>query len=114
MTPGHTLANVIWLKLTSTCIGLLTTLPGLPAVLTPIAAQFADASGLPLYMVLMLQVPVFSTVVLPYQSPPMMIAMHMGGVSLLDGTKLCIPLAAITVVALLPLDWMWRRLLGVV
>jgi di/tricarboxylate transporter len=114
MMPGHTLANVIWLELTGVCIGLLTTLPGLPAVLTPVAGQFAHASGLPLYTVLMLQVPVFSTVFLPYQSPPMMIAMHMGGVSLRDGTRLCLCLASITVIALLPLDWMWWRLLGVV
>jgi len=44
----------------------------------------------------------------------MMIAMHMGGVSLRDGTRLCLCLAAITVIALLPLDWMWWRLLGMV
>ncbi|WP_321859253.1 SLC13 family permease, partial [Paraburkholderia tropica] len=113
MTPGHALANTIWLELIGGFIGLLTTLPGLPAVLTPVAGQFAHASGLPLYTVLMLQVPVFSTVFLPYQSPPMMIAMHMGGVSLRDGTRLCVSLAAITVVALLPLDWTWWRLLGV-
>jgi hypothetical protein len=42
-----------------------------------------------------------------------MIAMHMGGVSLRDGTRLCVSLGAITVVALLPLDWTWWRLLGV-
>ncbi|WP_438391684.1 SLC13 family permease [Caballeronia sp. DA-9] len=112
MAPGHTQANVIWLELIGACIGLLTTLPGLPAVLTPVAGQFAHASGLPLYTVLMLQVPVFSTVFLPYQSPPMMIAMHMGGVSLRDGTTLCLSLAAITVIVLLPMDWMWWRLMG--
>lgn len=114
MVPGNTLANVLWLELVGAGIGLLTTLPGLPAVLTPVAGQFAHASGLPLYTVLMLQVPVFSTVFLPYQSPPMMIAMQMGGVSLRDGTRLCVALAAITVAALLPLDWMWWRLLGVI
>ncbi|MBU9597647.1 anion permease [Burkholderia multivorans] len=114
MVPGSIQTNVIWLELIGACIGLLTTLPGLPAVLTPVAGQFAHASGLPLYMVLMLQVPVFSTVFLPYQSPPMMIAMHMGGVSLRDGTRLCLSLAAITVIVLLPLDWMWWRLLNMI
>ena len=112
MTPGHPQANALWLGLIGAGIGLLTTLPGLPAVLTPVAAQFAHASGLPLYTVLMLQVPVFSTVLLPYQSPPMMIAMHIGAVSLRDGTRLCVCLAAITVVVLLPLDALWWRLLG--
>jgi len=62
--------------------------------------------------VLMLQIPVFSTVFLPYQSPPMMIAMHLGGVSIKDGTRLCIALAAITLLILLPLDYCWWRLLG--
>ena len=113
MAPGHTFANVLWLELVGAGIGLLTTLPGLPAVLTPVAGQFAHASGLPLYTVLMLQVPVFSTVFLPYQSPPIMIAMQMGGVSLRDGTRLCLALAAITLAVLLPLDWMWWKLLNV-
>jgi di/tricarboxylate transporter len=61
----------------------------------------------------MLQVPVFSTVFLPYQSPPMMIAMHLGGVSLKDGAKLCLALAAITVLGLLPLDYLWWHVVGV-
>jgi hypothetical protein len=43
----------------------------------------------------------------------MMIAMHMGGVSLRDGTRFCLALAAITLLILLPLDYFWWRLLGV-
>lgn len=113
MEPGHQLLNVFWLVVTGIGIGLLTTLPGLPAVLTPIAGQLAQASGLPLYTVLMLQVPVFSTVVLPYQSPPMMIAMHLGGVALKDGAKLCLALAVITILLLLPLDYLWWVAVGV-
>jgi hypothetical protein len=42
----------------------------------------------------------------------MMIAMHLGGVSIKDGTRLCIALAAITLLILLPLDYCWWRLLG--
>jgi di/tricarboxylate transporter len=57
-------------------------------------------------------VPAFSTVILPYQSPPMMIAMHMGGVSLKDGARLCLVLAVITIVVVLPLDLLWWRVLG--
>jgi len=112
MTLDKPVSNVAIIVAVGAAIGLLTTLPGLPAVLTPIAAQLARASGLPLYTVLMLQIPVFSTVFLPYQSPPMMIAMHLGGVSIKDGTRLCIALAAITLLILLPLDYCWWRLLG--
>jgi di/tricarboxylate transporter len=108
---GATL-NLIKLAVIGAGIGVPTTLSGLPAVLTPLAQDFATASGLPLYTVLMLQVVVFSTVFLPYQAPPIMIGMQLGGASIRDGTRLCLPLAAITILVLLPLDWLWWRVLG--
>ncbi len=111
--PAHPLANLPRLGAIDAGTGLLTTLPGLPAVLTPLAKEFAETSGLSLYAVLMLQVPAFSTVFLPYQSPPMIIGMQMGGVSMKDATKLYLASAAIAVVALLPLDFAWWRLLGI-
>jgi di/tricarboxylate transporter len=113
MAPGSPITNVLLILGIGALIGLLTTLPGLPAVLTPLSGQLAHASGLPLYTVLMLQVPVFSTVFLPYQSPPMMIAMHMGGISLRDGARLCFVLAVLTVLFLLPLDYFWWRIIGI-
>lgn len=112
LAPGRPLVDALLIVAIGAAIGLGTTLPGLPAVLTPLAGQLARASGLPLYTVLMLQVPVFSTVFLPYQSPPMMIAMQLGGVSLKDGTRLCLALAALTVLLLLPLDYGWWRVVG--
>jgi di/tricarboxylate transporter len=112
MTPDAPLANIPWVLAIYSGIGLLTTLPGLPAVLTPVAEQVAHASGLPIETVLKLQVPVFATVFVPYQSPPMMIAMLTGGAAIRDGLKLCLVLSAITVVFILPLDFAWWWLLG--
>jgi di/tricarboxylate transporter len=112
ITPGQPIANLILLAAIGALLGLLTTLPGLPAVLTPLAGQWAKLSGQPLYTVLMLQVPVFSTVFFPYQSPPMMIAMQIGGVSIKDGTKFCLAVAAVTLVVLLPLDLAWWFIVG--
>ena len=114
MVPANGASNLPLLAAVDACVGFLTTLPGLPAVLTPLAQEFSRASGLPLLTVLMLQVPVFSTVFLPYQAPPMMIAMHLGGVSIRDGARLCLALAALTLVALLPLDFLWWHVLGVI
>ncbi|WP_287497363.1 SLC13 family permease [Pandoraea sp. CB10b_02] len=113
MAPGAPVVNAAWLIAIGAAIGLVATLPGLPAVLTPLAGQLSGASGLPLYTVLMLQVPVFSTVLLPYQSPPMMIAMHLGGVGMRDGTRLTVVMTIITLVLLFPLDYLWWRALGV-
>jgi di/tricarboxylate transporter len=112
LAPGHPTANLAKLAAIGAGLGFFTTLSGFPAVLTPLAQDFATASGLPLYTVLMLQVVVFSTVFLPYQSPPMMIGMQLGGASLRDGSRLCLPLAAVTVLVLIPLDYLWWRLLG--
>ncbi len=112
MTPGTPVINAAWLIVIGSAIGLVATLPGLPAVLTPLAGQLSTASGLPLYTVLMLQVPVFSTVLLPYQSPPMMIAMHLGGVGMRDGTRLTVVMTVITLLVLFPLDYVWWRVLG--
>lgn len=112
LAPGHTAGNVGALSAMGAALGLMSTLPALPAVLTPLAKDLATATGLPLETVLMLQVPVFSTVFLPYQSPPIMIAMQLGGVGLRHGTRLCLALAAITLLVLLPLDYLWWRVLG--
>ncbi len=112
LAPGHTAGNVGALGAMGAVLGLMSTLPALPAVMTPLARDLATATGLPLETVLMLQVPVFSTVFFPYQSPPIVIAMQLGGVGLRHGTRLCLALAAITVVVLLPLDYLWWRVLG--
>jgi di/tricarboxylate transporter len=112
LTPGDMTVNLAKLTAIGAGLGFLTTLSGYPAVATPLAQDFASASGIPLYTVLMLQVVVFSTVFLPYQSPPMMIGMQLGGASLRDGARLCLPLAAATVLILIPLDYVWWWVLG--
>jgi hypothetical protein len=44
----------------------------------------------------------------------MIIAMHLGGVSVRDGARLCLALAVLTLLALLPLDFLWRHVLGAI
>ncbi|HEX9462184.1 MAG TPA: SLC13 family permease [Alphaproteobacteria bacterium] len=112
LTPGHTVSNVATLAAIGAGLTALVTATGVPAVLTPLANEFATASGLPLLSVLMLQVVIFSTVFLPFESPPMVIALQLGGVGPRPAGKLCLALAAITIVVLLPLDYLWWRLLG--
>ena len=112
LTPGHNLSNVAALSAIGAGLAALTTATGVPAVLTPLAQEFANATGLPLITVLMLQVVVFSTVFLPFESPPIMVALHLGGIGVRAATKLCLSLAAVTLLVLLPLDYLWWRLLG--
>jgi di/tricarboxylate transporter len=112
LAPGNTAVNLGILAGIGSALALLTTVTGVPAVLTPLAGEFAQASGLPLLTILMLEVVVFSTVLLPFASPPMMIALQLGRVGLRPAAKLTLALAALTVLILWPLDFFWWRLLG--
>ena len=87
-------------------------MPGVPAILVPIAGELKAASGLTMDAVLMAQVIGFSTVWFPYQVPPIIVGMQLGGVSLGNGLKATVSTAIVGVVLLLPLDLVWWRLLG--
>jgi anion transporter len=87
---------------------------GVPALFTPLARTLADGSGLPLFTVLMAQVIGYATPLLPYQASPIVVAMGMGKAPASAGLKLCLALAAITFVVLLPIDFAWFQLLGLI
>jgi di/tricarboxylate transporter len=54
----------------------------------------------------------FSTLLFRYQGPPLVVAMALGVVRFADATKMTLALAAVTVLVLMPLDYLWWRLLG--
>jgi anion transporter len=112
LAPGAPGRNFAALAALGTLIGAVTTLPGTPAVLTPVSGALAGAAGLPVETVLMSQVLGFSTVLLPYQAPPLVLALHLSGVPHRAAAILCLALAALTALVVLPLDYLWWRLLG--
>ena len=61
--------NYLSVILSASIAGVFTTLPGVPAVITPLCAEIANATGLSLNTVLMTQVVGFSIMDLPYQPP---------------------------------------------
>jgi di/tricarboxylate transporter len=62
--------------------------------------------------VLMTQVFGFSTLILPYQGAPLLMTMHLGRIRTGDGARICIVLTVVTFVVLIPLNYLWWRLLG--
>jgi len=110
--PDDPFGSFVSLASVSTLLGFVTTLPGVPAVLTPLAPDLAEASGLPLLTVLMTQVLGFSTVVLPYQAPPIVVALQIAHVRLRVAARVSLAVFAGTVAILLPLTYLWWRLLG--
>lgn len=85
---------------------------GVPALFTPLAHTLADAAGLKLTTVLMVQVLGYATPVLPYQAAPIVVAVQMGGVRTASAVRLSLALAAITFIVLVPLDYLWFRVIG--
>ena len=112
LAPGHSATNYASLAAISTLVSMLTTLPGAPAVMSPLAGEMAKASGMTVEAVLMSQVLGFSNPVLPYESAPMVVAMQLGGERLGPAQKLCLWLAGLTIVILLPLNYLWWVFLG--
>ena len=93
-------------------LGFFATMPGVPAILVPIAADLSSASGLELRTVLMTQVVGFSTVWLPYQVPPIIVGMQLAGVPMSAGIKITALIGLISFVILNPLVMLWWQILG--
>ncbi|BEU05028.1 citrate transporter [Agarivorans sp. OAG1] len=100
------------LSLIATFTGLVTTVPGVPTVLAPMAANFAEVSGFSISAVLMTQVIGFSTVIFPYQAAPLIVAMQLANEGLSALVKVTVPLTIITLLILVPLDYLWWLALG--
>jgi hypothetical protein len=81
-------------------------------VLTPLANDMANAAGLPVQTVLMTQVLGFSMVLFTYQAPPLVMAVQLGGLKPITVTKFCLILTLATILFLLPINFLWWRLLG--
>ena len=112
LAPGNDAANFFSLTFMSFFTGMFTTVPSAPAVLTPMAGDLATLTGYGVMTVLMTQVVGFSTVMFPYQVGPLVVAMQLSGEKLDHLVKVTVPLALITLVVLVPIDFLWWKLLG--
>ncbi len=110
--PGEDARNLGAMTAVSMAVGLTATQASIPAILTPLSDGVAAAMGLPLATVLMMQVLGFSSVVFPYQVPPLMVGLSLGGVSVATATRFSLFLLLPTLLVLLPLDYLWWRMLG--
>lgn len=112
LSPDTPFVNFVSTALASTLTGILTTLPGIPAVMVPFTEQIAKAAGFSVKSVLMLNVIGFSTMLLPYQAPPVLVAMKLSGEKVRKAFKPLLLLAVVTYLVLVPLDFLWWKLLG--
>ena len=112
LEPGAPAKN--FATLTGLSIGFLfaATANGAPALYTALAEEFSRASGFDLMSVLMVQVVGYSTLFLPYQAPPIVMAMDLAGLTLKDATKLTAVSGLASLIVAVPLAYLWFRLSG--
>ena len=112
LATGADFANFMQLSVLAALAGLFATNPAQPAVLAPLAEYFAQATGWPLKSALMVIAMGFSTFFFPYQVPPAMVGLQVGALKVRAMLRLVLPLAAFHFVAILPLQYLWWRLIG--
>jgi hypothetical protein len=93
-------------------MSIVTTVPGQPAIMTSLSADIAAATGWPLMTVLMTQPLSWAMALFAYQFPPIILAAHLGGVSMRRVSKLLIAMCALAWFVMLPLQYLWWEFLG--
>lgn len=112
LDPANPFTSFLALTGITTALNFIMTANGVPALFTTLAQSFSDATGFPLLSVIMIQVLGYSTPLLPYQASPIVVAMALGKVPARAGMLLCLALAVVTYLVLLPLDYAWFSMLG--
>lgn len=112
LEPGADFVNFVSLSLMSVVAALGVTIAGVPAVLTPMASDLAAQTGWSVETVLMTQVLGFSTIIFPYQSGPLLVSMQLAREPLSQVLKISLPLTLLTLLVLMPLDYLWWQVLG--
>lgn len=98
----------------STALSHLTTAPAAPAVLVPFAGTLSQATGLSLEAVSMVQILGISTPFIPYQAPPLIVAMSLSKVPNAVFLRLCLWIALAVTVVGVPLTYLWWQIIGFV
>jgi len=112
VTTGADAVNFGKLVAMSTLTGVITTNPAQPALLAPLAAHFAEATGWPIKAVLMTMAIGYSTMLLPHMVPPVVVGFQVAGIKFRDAMRYVAPVALVSLLVLVPLDYLWWRIIG--
>ncbi len=112
LNPDGGLSSIYAVYGFSLALSHLTTAPAAPAVLVPFAAPLAEATGYSLEVISMTQIIGISTPAIPYQAPPLIVAMSISKVPNVVYMRLCLWLALAVSVVGVPLMYFWWQLIG--
>lgn len=96
----------------SVILSHLTTAPAAPAILAPLVEAFANETGWPRETVAMAQIIGVATPVLPYQAPPLIVAMALAQIPMKPLFLICVALSVAVFLVGVPLTYLWWSALG--
>jgi di/tricarboxylate transporter len=111
-TAGAHALNYALIFVFTNLLGLFTGQLGATTIITPLAGKIAAASQMPVYAVLMTYVAAYSNIWFPYQTTPTLIGVRMAGLSLFTGAKVMAISAALYLLILAPINFLWWEALG--
>lgn len=109
LDPEQPLINYFSVISIASVTGMVTTLPGIPAVMTPLTGELSAATGFSSPAILMMQMVGISTIFFAYQAPPLVVALQMAGVKIQALFKLVLLLALASYLLLIPLNYLWWK-----
>ena len=112
LTPGADFANFVVVSVVGMLIGVVTTIPGQPAIMTTLATDISLATDWPIKTVLMLQPLTWAMSLFAYQLPPFILAAHLGGIPMKNLSRLILAMCAVAWLIMLPLLFFWWRIIG--
>ncbi len=111
LEPGQDALNFAAVSAMGMVIGLITTVPGEPAIMSALADKIAISTGWPLYTALMAQVISWTMAPFPYALPPLVIAAQLAGARASHLLRLLLAMTALAWIVMLPLQYLWWRML---
>ena len=112
LTEGQDFLNFVTISAVGAAMGLVTTVPGQPAIMTTLATEIAASTGWPIKTVLLTQPLSWTMAMFAYQFPPFILAAHLAGISMAHLTRLILAMCATAWILIMPLLYLWWQALG--
>ncbi len=94
-------------------LAVMSAMPGVPAIGVPLGEALAMATGWPVKSVLIILTAAYSTYLMPYQVPPILIGAQLARIPWGVLIRFMLGFAAASIVLIFPLHYLWLRFVGV-
>ncbi|AGM40808.1 sodium/sulfate symporter [Spiribacter salinus M19-40] len=113
LAAGADALNYAFVSLGGVGLAVLTTMPGVPAIGVPLGETLAESTGWSIESVMIVLAASYSTYLLPYQAPPILIGAQLGGIPWRSLVWFTFVFALLSIVVIFPFHYLWLLLIGV-